>query len=189
MNLLSFQPPLSFCGCSSLTGSHSGRLTMNKGPVTRASSFMNETINSVHERWFNSSHVVLRCDSVPIMIFLQIKLRDGVTRHHLTSQHFQGKMCHFKISSRTNTDTFKCQSMNHREQGVFLLKSNTKSGKAQTPDLTIRKMTMPVFLYLTFSPKRMWNVAAEVSPATIRADKHSLLCQPSTEEEWKQKRG
>lgn len=121
-----------------------------------------------------------RCDSVPIMIFLQIKLRDGVTRHHLSSQHFQGKMCNFKISSRPNTDFFKYQSMSHREQGVFLLKSNTKSGKAQTPDLTIRKMTMPVFLYLTFSPKRTWNVAAEVSPATIRADKHSLLCQPSS---------
>lgn len=55
-------------------------------------------------------------------------------------------------------DAFKCHFMNHREQGVFLLQSNTKSGKAQTPDLTIRKNDDASVAIFNFSPEgcEMW---------------------------------
>lgn len=120
--------------------------------ASRTSSFMNETINSLFERWFTSSHVVLEIWLSSCHAPLSDKARDEISTlwppnesvASLLAQTGEGRgtVTQCKTSERYLVET--------KKNGVFSL---LKSRRVQTSDQTIGKMTMPATLYLP-SPSR-----------------------------------
>lgn len=144
--------------------------------ASRTSSFMNETINSLRERWFNSSHVVLEIWLSSCHAPLSDKARDEISTLWPSTESvasllaqtgkkgFQGRtVTQGKTSERYLVETKKTGCFPFWKPGECKLLKRLGKWRCQR-------------CYIYPLPRGMRNAADEVSPTT----QNTSSCQPES---------